>query len=482
MFLLAKIALRRLSPPPRFGRAFTLTRPIYTSPKHHTQTMALPHDHHTDAMVSAPLDSAALASHSHDHSHDAHSHEHSHAASHSHDHDHSHSLFGHSHSHGAGHNELLKTDAKLILGNPAVRITWVGLLVNVGMAICKGIGGIYFHSQALTADAIHSVSDMILDFLTLATVNVANKVGSPTHFPLGYGKIETVGLILILGILLFAGISVGWLSLLQVLEYTLPAYWYDMVLHIQIGHSHSHSLTTTTEDSLVGHSHSHGDHSHSHAEVVREVPNINAAWIAAALIAVKEVLYRKTMKVAADTNSKVLVANAWHHRVDSLTAAVALVTVTGGVMFNVAWLDSVGGLLVLYLIVKAGWLSFKTAWNELVDVGEKPGMPTYDKVEGIVKDELAGNRDLRAFHLKRLLVLTLGANTNVYLWLATLDPSDASYTITQLNLIENKLKYLIRRDDPFIKKVFVRFCDELVVDYDSDSSTTHGIEDLKSKH
>lgn len=419
------------------------------------------------------LDSPEVAPvHSHSHPSPSHSH------SHDHDHDHSHGgLLSHTHSHGAGHNELLKTDVALFALNPAVRITWIGLLVNIGLAVSKGIGGIYFHSQALTADAIHLVLDMISDFLTLATVNVANKVGTATKYPLGYGKIETVGLVLILGILLFAGVLVGWLSLLQVFEYTLPAYMFDWVLTIQIGHSHSHSLLEPAPGH-DGHSHSHGDVA---APVAREVPNINAAWLAGGSIIVKELLYRKTMAVAAVTNSKVLVANAWHHRVDLLTAAVALVTVTGGVVFNIAWLDLIGGLAVLYLIVKAGWGSFKTAWNELVDGGEKPGMPTYDKVDAIVKLELALNRDLAQFYQKRLSVLTLGANTNVYLWILTKEAGHKEFTISQLNLIENKLKFLIRRDDPFIKKVFIRFCDELIVDYDSDSNTTQGFEELVEK-
>ncbi|CAN3361038.1 mitochondrial metal transporter 1 [Diutina catenulata] len=419
------------------------------------------------------LDSPEVAPvHSHTHTSPSHSH------SHDHDHDHSHGgLLSHTHSHGAGHNELLKTDVASFASNPAVRITWIGLLVNIGLAVSKGIGGIYFHSQALTADAIHSVSDMISDFLTLATVNVANKVGTATKYPLGYGKIETVGSVLISGILLFAGVSVGWSSLLQVFEYTLPAYMFDWVSTIQIGHSHSHSLSEPAPGH-DGHSHSHGDVA---APVVREVPNINAAWLAGGSIIVKELLYRKTMAVAAVTNSKVLVANAWHHRVDSLTAAVALVTVTGGVVFNIAWLDSIGGLAVSYLIVKAGWGSFKTAWNELVDRGEKPGMPTYDKVDAIVKSELASNRDLAQFYQKRLSVLTSGANTNVYLWISTKEAGHKEFTISQLNLIENKLKFLIRRDDPFIKKVFIRFCDESIVDYDSDSNTTQGFEELVEK-
>ncbi|KAK7677309.1 hypothetical protein QCA50_019736 [Cerrena zonata] len=240
------------------------------------------------------------------------------------------------------------------------------------MVITKGIGGIYFHSQSLIADAIHSVSDMVADFLTLATVNVAAKVGHSTHFPLGYGKIETVGSFLVSGVLIFAGVSVGWSSLLQIFEFALPHYIYEYASMIQIGHSHSHGgFSEAIGDQAHSHSHSHAPI--DQPETYREVPNINAAWLAGGSIIVKELLYHKTMQIGLENNSKVLVANAWHHRVDSLTAFVALLTVTGGVLFNVAWLDSIGGLCVSLLIIRAGWGTFKTSWYELIDRGEAKG-------------------------------------------------------------------------------------------------------------
>lgn len=152
------------------------------------------------------------------HNDNKHSHSHTHSAS-----EEDHGADGHSHSHGAGSgllhhhhhsahepNEFLAAGTASIKSNPAVRITWIGLIVNVALAVSKGIGGVVFHSQALVADAIHSVSDMLADFLTLATVNVAAKVGTPTKFPFGYGKIETIGSFTVSAILLFAGISVGW--------------------------------------------------------------------------------------------------------------------------------------------------------------------------------------------------------------------------------------------------------------------------------
>ncbi|KAF6063248.1 Cation efflux family protein [Candida albicans] len=342
---------------------------------------------------------------------------HSHVHSHSHDSEHSHS---HSHS-GA-----------------TVRITWIGLLVNVTLAISKGIGGVYFHSQALVADAIHSVSDMLADFLTLATVNVAAKVGTATKFPLGYGKLETVGAFSVSAILLFAGISVGWSSLLQIFEFVLPTHLYEIASHIQID----------------THSHSHGQIDPSNITTHREIPNINAAWLAGGSIIAKELLYRKTMQIAVQTNSKVLVANAWHHRVDSLTAVVALFTVAGGVLFNVAWLDSIGGIGVSILIIKAGWDSLKEAWNELIDRGEKPGSELYNKIEGIINNELQMNNELKQFKLNQLSVLSSGANTNIHMNLST---TNKNLNLQTLNQYEKRLSDLIRQDDRFVRNIFVKF-------------------------
>lgn len=395
--------------------------------------------------------------------------------SHSHSHSHSHSRTtpeadgadAHSHSHSAGSsllhhhhsahepNEFLAAGTSSIKSNPAVRITWIGLIVNVALAVSKGIGGVVFHSQALVADAIHSVSDMLADFLTLATVNVAAKVGTPTKFPFGYGKIETIGSFTVSAILLFAGISVGWSSLLQIFEFVLPVQLYEIAASINIGHSHSHTdlggVATPTHDH--GHSHSHtptGTELTTH----REIPNINAAWLAAGSIVAKEILYKKTMQIAVETNSKVLVANAWHHRVDSLTAIVALLTVAGGVMFNIAWLDSIGGMGVSVLIIKAGWDTLKEAWYELIDRGEQPGSDLYNKVESIIAHELQSNAQLNQFKLKQLSVLSSGANTNINFVLLT---QNKSIDLLTLNQYEKTLTDLIKQDDRFVRNVSIKF-------------------------
>ena len=56
-----------------------------------------------------------------------------------------------------------------------------------------------------------------------------------------------------------------------------------------------------------------------------------------ASVGMKEWLYQQTMKIAKQTDSSVLKANAWHHRVDALTAIVALVGLSGRVLF---WIEN----------------------------------------------------------------------------------------------------------------------------------------------
>lgn len=164
------------------------------------------------------------------------------------------------HSHGGGHhhhhdNTYLTSANKKDAG---VRITRTGLYVNLMMAVGKGLGGWLFHSHALVADAGHALTDLVSDFMTLGTVAWALKPPTP-RFPSGYGKIESLGSLGVSGLLLTGGILMG-LNACDVLCHD----FFDLhVLPRAAAHSHSHMP-----------------------------PNINAAWLAAGSIVVKEWLYR----------------------------------------------------------------------------------------------------------------------------------------------------------------------------------------------
>ncbi|ODV93573.1 hypothetical protein PACTADRAFT_35337 [Pachysolen tannophilus NRRL Y-2460] len=387
------------------------------------------------------------------------------------DHDDDDHHHGHSHTHGAHSVQELKLyDTSEFRSNPGVKITLIGLAVNIAMAATKGVSGVYFHSQALLADAVHSVSDTISDILTLATVNSAAQKPIDAY-PFGFGKIETIGSLFVSLILLYAGIQIGWASLLDVLTPLLPHNVMDFFTSLLPAHSHSHVHTTPTTVSTAtdvissgqvqGQSHDH-DHDHdnggANTGIINEVADINAAWIALGSIFVKEWLFRVTKKIGETQNSKVLIANAWHHRVDSLTSFVALVTISAGYYCNIYWLDSVGGLLVSVLIVKVGVSGVVQAWKELIDKAILKDDPRYTDFENKVNVLLMEND--RNFLLKDLTLMPSGANLNACLTL-NINKYNSSYekeiTIERIGYIISKVKQGLTKEYPNLKKINIEF-------------------------
>ena len=173
----------------------------------------------------------------------------------------SHSGGGHSH-HSHSHDNVYLTSQNK--NDAGVRITRIGLYSNLGMAIAKGAGGYVFNSQAMIADAWHSMTDLASDVLTLATVSWSLK--PPTvGFPGGFGKVESLGSLGVSGMLLGGGLFM-FMSSFQTLYAHLfldPAAAAEALAH--------------------GHGHSHG---HDHLG-----PSLHAVWLAAGTVVIKEWLY-----------------------------------------------------------------------------------------------------------------------------------------------------------------------------------------------
>lgn len=175
----------------------------------------------------------------------------------------SHGGHGHGHHHHHHDNVYLTSQNK---NDAGVRITRIGLYANLGMAVAKFVGGYAFSSQAMVADAWHSLTDLASDVLTLATV--AFSLRPPTEgYPSGFGKVESLGSLGVSGMLLAGGIFMGMSSLETLYAHFLldPAAAHELLHH---GH---------------GHGHSHG--------ALAMGPSIHAAWLAAGTVLIKEWLY-----------------------------------------------------------------------------------------------------------------------------------------------------------------------------------------------
>ena len=238
----------------------------------------------------------------------------------------------------------------------ARRATLVGALVNLLLSGLKVVVGIVGHSHALVADGIHSLSDLISDVMVLYGTHHGHREADEAH-PYGHGRIETlltvgVGLLLIT---VAAGIG------------------YDAIDHL------------------------------FHPEQL-EQPTLIVLVAAALSILSKEGLYHYTMRVATRIRSKLLRANAWHHRTDALSSVVVLVGVAG-TLAGLEYLDAIAAVLVAVMIAHAG---FELGWEsiqELIDTGLEQ-----EQLEQ-VRTQIQQVEGVRAMH--RLRTRRMGANVLV---------------------------------------------------------------------
>lgn len=364
---------------------------------------------------------------------------------------------GHSHHHHD--NNVYLTSSNTF--DAGVRITRIGLVANLAMAIGKFIGGYVFHSQALVADAYHALTDLVSDFLTLGTVAWSLKPPSE-RFPNGYGKVESIGALGVSGLLLCGGVFMG-LNAGQVLLDQFYPEAANVIAHAGVlGH---------------GHSHSHG------VEVLG--PSIHAAWLAGGSIIIKEWLYRaskllctdyygtkltlKAMRIAEERKSSVLASNAVHHRIDSLTSIVALFTIGGTYVFNDAsWLDPVGGLLISLMVIKAGWGNTRTSLLELADTTVDDDMRR--SVRKAADKALARFQDSKSVEIRDVQGMKSGQNYLMEIQLAV----PGVWPVSRSREIEMAVREGIGAGVLGVKRLKVRFVpleQEAVVDFSEEFIT-----------
>ena len=64
------------------------------------------------------------------------------------------------------------------------------------------------YPSRLTADAVHALTDLVSDIMTLTTISYSLRPAT-ARFPMGYGKVESLGALGVSGILLSGGVMIG---------------------------------------------------------------------------------------------------------------------------------------------------------------------------------------------------------------------------------------------------------------------------------
>ena len=201
-----------------------------------------------------------------------------------------------------------------ILKDKRIRITVLGTVINIVLAIFKILCGIFGKSHALIADGFHSLSDLISDVVVILGIVMGGKSKDESH-NYGHKKIETLSEIILGIILLLAGGTIGYNSATAI-------YYHD---------KYNPALIT-----------------------------IFAAFIS---VVSKEYLYHKTIKVGKQERSNAVIANAWHHRSDALSSLAVMIGLIIVYAFNTLHvIDSFMGLLIAFIVIKIG---FKITWEAI---------------------------------------------------------------------------------------------------------------------
>lgn len=200
----------------------------------------------------------------------------------------------------------------------ARRSTMVSVVVNIVLTVLQLAAGIWAHSQALVADAIHSLSDLLSDFLVLLVNRHSHKAADDDHH-YGHQRYETAAS-LVLGLLLLA-VAVGML-------------WgaIDRLTHVE------------------------------------DIPKVQALalYVAVGTLLAKEALFRYMLAGAEKVRSSMLVANAWHARSDAASSLVVALGILGNLL-GYPMLDPVAALIVGLMVLRMGRRFAWDALNDLMD-------------------------------------------------------------------------------------------------------------------
>jgi cation diffusion facilitator family transporter len=192
------------------------------------------------------------------------------------------------------------------------------VVVNLLLTCTQIVVGVLAKSQGLIADGIHSLSDLVADFVVLFAGHHANKDADTDH-PYGHQRFVTAASLVLGALLLAFGVGMLWSAFRKLEE----------------------------------------------PDTVQRV-HVVALWVAGAALVAKELLLRYMLSVAKRVKSTMLVANAWHARSDAASSLVVGIGVIGN-LAGYPILDPIAALIVGFMVAKIGWGVGWDAMHDLMD-------------------------------------------------------------------------------------------------------------------
>lgn len=279
----------------------------------------------------------------------------------------------------------------------ASRSTWVSVIVNMLLTLAQISAGVFTKSQGLVADGVHSLSDLIADFVVLLANHHSQKEADDDH-PYGHHRFETAASLVLGGLLLAVGIGMLWSAFKKL-------------------------------------------------EAPESVPTVHvlALWVAGGALIIKEALFRYMLAVAKRVKSSMLVANAWHARSDAASSLVVGLGIIGN-LAGYPILDPIAALIVGFMVGKMGW---EFGWDALHDLMDRSAddqevcaiRQTISETPGVL-----GVHDLRTRKMGDLIVVDAHIEVNATLTVEA--GHDIAVDVRQRVIARHRVLNLLTHIDP----------------------------------
>ncbi|MDR8731998.1 cation diffusion facilitator family transporter [Burkholderia pseudomultivorans] len=200
----------------------------------------------------------------------------------------------------------------------ARKSTLVSIVLNVVLATFQIAVGVIAHSQALIADGVHSISDLVSDFVVLVANRHSGALPDADH-NYGHSRYETVASMFLGAILIAVGIGMLWRA-------------GERLVHLE------------------------------------DIPPVHfsALLVAVTVLVSKEALFRYMLREARRVRSAMLVANAWHARSDAASSLVVAIGIVGS-LAGFTLLDPIAAAIVGFMVARMGWTFGYDALQDLSD-------------------------------------------------------------------------------------------------------------------
>lgn len=201
----------------------------------------------------------------------------------------------------------------------ARKTTFTSIALNCVLMSAQVIVGVFAHSQALIADGVHSLADLVSDFVVLLANKQSSAAPDDDH-NYGHSRYETVASLFLGALLITVGIGMLWRA--------------------------GERMTN-----LDG------------------IPEVHASALAVAVIVLvsKELLFRYMLRAAERVRSAMLIANAWHARSDAASSLVVAIGIIGS-MAGWRLLDPIAAAIVGFMVARMGW---NFGWDALQDLSDR---------------------------------------------------------------------------------------------------------------